>query len=201
MMNRLMMRKAKSCPSCKDFETPPCYDCTFNMNHPPPDYASLSEHSRCHSYAQPHSPIRLEHSLPALPQMHLDPSEHMDDTDFEVSRLTQAVCRIGLAVSFLSSESQPGGAFTDSRTQNLSAPISVPPSTTHTNFPRNSSAPELQPEASVGSPRDHQVSEDHLLLNAITSHVSGHHLDSSAHSSHLSSREPSPLPCQLLVPE
>lgn len=160
-MQRLMKGKTKSCQTCGSFRTtPPCYNCTFNLDHPPPNYASLSRHDYCDDKVSPPGPTRLEHPLRGLPLMDLDPASStaeypMDETDFEVSRISQAVGRIGLAVAFLTDGRQtesatlPDSANNDTRSQNLSVPIQVPRSDEHTHFPRNCSAPELTSQVSL----------------------------------------------------
>lgn len=122
-MNRLLMRKSSSrtgksssCRSCccdeglsSSTSSPPCYDCTFNLQHPPPHYTSLAQHVYENSTTP--TPLTPMSSPPDSSRgFYLDPDDAdaspytmrsllASEEDYEVASLAQGIGRI--AVAFL----------------------------------------------------------------------------------------------------
>ncbi|KAK4313552.1 hypothetical protein Pmani_015108 [Petrolisthes manimaculis] len=116
----LLHRKEKPCRACRELEAGlPCYDCTFNLKHPPPDYTSLPQHRPhpqhtqaaegmvaggqggevgSHSAYLSHNTYLHNHSSVPMPLL--------PDPDFDVTSVAHGIGRIGLAVAALSDQQQ-----------------------------------------------------------------------------------------------
>ncbi|XP_045101994.1 uncharacterized protein LOC123498703 [Portunus trituberculatus] len=169
----------QSCETCREAPAgPPCYDCTFGLQTPPPHYTSVQILRQ---------PLQQHSSLPS--EGHIE---------YDVASLAQGVTRIGIAVAMAVGESHPD-ALRVPESDALSSRIrhwsdQIPRNSDHSSVTRNASAPDLH---SLGIQMDEPLpteEETHVLLSALT--TTSLHPEPS-----LDSPRASPLPCQLLIPE
>ncbi|XP_053635039.1 uncharacterized protein [Cherax quadricarinatus] len=222
MMQRLMMFRNKSgkCMCTGLPGSPPCYDCTFSLKNPPPNYASISENVKGsisgHSPASKRrgTPPASRKVCPSTSKCLEDPASSnciqedlLEATDFEVARLSHAMGRIGLAVAFLAdgqdaTVAMPSDVNTKDSARCSSLPSFVEATADHPRLPHPSSAPELDLFSSQTSrcPAGRRLpgKDYHLVLPAIINHL---YRDPTLTSETALPPEASPLPCQLLVPE
>lgn len=170
--------RRQSCETCREAPAgPPCYDCTFGLQTPPPHYTSVQKSDQ---------PLQQSSSLPFEGRI-----------EFDVASLAQGVTRIGMAVAMAVSEShtsalQVSGSDSLPRTRHWSDQILR--NSDHSAVTRNASTPDLQ---SLGIQMDEPLpaeEETHVLLSALTT-------TSLYPEPSLNSPGASPLPCQLLIPE
>lgn len=186
MTHRLFGRRenGKSCETCREVPAgPPCYDCTFGLQTPPPRYTSVQQDSD--------RPLQPTSSLP-----------FQECTEFGAAALVHDVSRIGMAVAMVVDRSdadalQVPASDAVTRTRHLSDQIVR--NSDHLGLTRNVSAPHLHSwngqmdECVMAAPLPPEE-EPHLLLVALAT-------VSPSPEPGPSVAEESPLPCQLLIPE
>ena len=130
-MTHILFRRREnqqSCEICREIPAgPPCYDCTFGLQTPPPRYNSVKNSD---------APSQQNSSLPL--------EEH---PEFEVASLAEGVSRIGMAVALAINPSHTDTMHLTvshalARTRHWSDQTTK--NTGHVDLARNASAPQLQ---------------------------------------------------------
>lgn len=204
--------------------SPPCYDCTFSLKQPPPNYASLSENknnrgsryvrtssstrrrhiSRRSSVSQevilePSSYFTQHHVLQDPASLHYSHESLYEATDVEVAKISRAMGHIGLAVACLVKGQRTETAAVASNVASFMPASAAIPYLHH-----KISTSKLDLASQARCPPGHRLSEKdyHLLLTAIINHLPDHlYGDPALPQEVMAPLEASPLPCQLLVPE